>query len=280
MVTTKDDVGELRANLYLGDLGLWGRLSYVNPDIGHARLGADWGAGPLAIVLSLDEKIGRDLIYDLGSSNGIAIAGRNTTYEIFRLNIPNLQPYSQVDAFVSYEALPWLELSLRPGARIVHGDASQRTAFDANRLLLGGGAYGRFKLSSASGLETTLDYDALFYSRSAESGELRAMGGEKSSHTLSAGVRYTHGDRFVHGRLLGGQDFSGGLGAFARLSSFDTGLAPSFSESVVGGRADARYAFSKYASAYLAYEYAHDSNVFDPQFGGFHLLRTGVQGRF
>src|SRR5262249_10652183 len=39
MIHTADDIGELRANLYFGSLGLWGRLSYVNPQLSHARLG-------------------------------------------------------------------------------------------------------------------------------------------------------------------------------------------------------------------------------------------------
>jgi hypothetical protein len=285
-VHSTDDVGELRANLYLGsELGLWGRLSYVNPDVSHGRVGAEWSSGPLAVLLSFDEKIGRDLTFDLASASGItSAAGRNSTYEIFRLNIPNLQPYSELDATIAYEALDWLEIDFRPGGRWVHGDVASRSAFDANHLLLGGDAYGRFRLDAESGLEAALDYDALFYSRDGTQGDLRTLGGEMQSHTFSASLRYMRGDRFVHGRMIGGQRLSVGVGTFSRLSKFDTtpfnASASSVTESVIGGRADARWSFSKYAATYLAYEYALDSNVFDPQFGGFHLLRAGIEGRF
>jgi hypothetical protein len=210
------------------------------------------------------------LIFGLGSTPG---------YEIFRLNIPNLQPYSELDATVAWEPSDWLELDLRPGGRLVHADFADRTAFDADHLLLGAGAAGHFKLTRETGLEAALDYDGLFYSRPGTPGDFKMMGGESQSHTLATSLRLTQGDRFIHGRMIGGQRISAGLGGFVRVSRFDTTLTSAFSETVIGGRADVRWSFSRFASTYVAYEYTLDSNVFDPQFGGFHLLRAGVEAR-
>jgi hypothetical protein len=280
--TSRVEMAELRALWDLSeDASAHGEVSFVSPEISHIRAGVSWQKERLGITFDIDQKIGQDLFYDLAGGVGVFQGDRALTIETLKLNIPDLQPYTDLSAWVSYALLDWLEVDFTPGARFVHGDVENRSSYDANRISWGLGARGRFALDESAGLEADLLYDGILYSRDDDGRDFTGIGGEKMSNGVTLGLRYARGDRFQRGRMLGGQRVSAGIAGYFRGSRFDNPLlAEAVEEGVLGFRADARWAFSEHIGVQGIYEYVVDSNLFTPHLGGYNLARLSIEGRY
>lgn len=277
-------VGELRGDLELTrDLAFWGVLSFAGAGVGHARLGADLMLGPVMFLFDFDQKLGRDLFFDLSAGTGYERNDLRATYETFRLNIPDRAAYSHAEVSALFPLLDWLEADLTPGVHYVYAAPEKRSPFDASSVFGEAGLHARFILAEGHGLETDLSYSGMYYLRGEDvTGTFRDddMGGEKIIHEATAGLRYTHGSRFVRRRLLGGRVFSAGLLGYLRSAVIDSRLIESVTDAVYGGMAELSFSFTDYTKVDAVYEYARDSQIFVPELSDFHRIRVSLEGRF
>ena len=175
------------------------------------------------------------------------------------------------------------------GARLVSADDAERTAYDASRVSWGLLGAANFEVGRRAGVEVSGEYLGFLYLRDPDidGGSFVdfATGGETFVHDVSASVRYVRrGDNTrgpTAGRLLTGRTLSAGIFGHMTLAVLDNRfLDEAVAEGTYGVGIDARWNFSRYAGVSLAYELASDSNIFLDEFGAFHALRVGLQGRF
>jgi hypothetical protein len=284
MIDVKATTGELRGDFELSrTLAFWAQLSFVSPGLSHARLGADALFGPVMLLLDIDQKVGRDLYYDLAGGTGYERNELRATYETFRLNIPDRAAYTHAELSALLPLLDWLEADLTPGVHYVYGAPEKRSPFDASSVFGSAGLHGRFVLDEANGLETDLSYSGMYYLRGDDpTGTFRDddMGAEKVIHEASAGLRYTNGARFVRRRLLGGRVFSAGVLGYLRSAVIDSRLIESVTDAVYGGIAEVSFSFTNYTKVDAVYEYTRDSQIFVPELADFHRVRVSLEGRF
>lgn len=264
------------------DFLIQGRVDFVAPEVSHARAGIRWSFDTSTLFIDFDQKIGRDLFYDLAGGRGFERNDRRATYESLRLNIPDRQPYSDVRALLSWELAEAFALEPSIGGRKSYGEEAELSAYDADRLSWGLGAFSGLRIDKVSGLEIEGRYDGHYYGR-ADNGEGHffdtAAGAEVLAHELSAGLRYTRGSRFVGNRILGNRVFTAGVSGFLEAFTLDNRYIEALDESLVGARLEADWAFSTYASVRAAYEFAKDSTVFARFVEPFHGVRVRVEGR-
>jgi len=283
-VDVQVDKGELAAYLEVGESGrLDARFSMLGADPSHAQLGAVWGFGDSALFIDFDQKLGPDLFYDIAGGPSKEVGGQMITYETYRLNIPDRQPFTDIQARL--EIWPNKELAITPlgGYHLVLADAAERTAYDADRAFWGLGVRYNLQVSKGAGLELVTEYKGQSVTRDESVGDSFfsvASGAETGSHEISGGLEYARGTRFVEGRMLGGRTLTVGLGGFYRRYTLDNRYIDATAEDFVGAEAEVKWNASKYLGLKARYELARDSNVFARPFGNFNGVRAGVEGRF
>jgi hypothetical protein len=281
-IDQRTTTGELRIE-YLpdDDLILSAVAELTFPAISHVRAGAAFALGDVSVALDFDQKIGRDLFYDLAGGEGLFRRERRTTYETFRLNLIDPQPYSDLEAVVLIP-LGWLELEPRGGFRIVYGDEATSSPFDATHFRYALNAYGSFRIDEGNGFEAQLGYQGLAYLRGDDVNfRDRAAGGEDLSHEAIAGVRFVHGGGFRGKRLIADRRLSIGAQGFARFTHFENRyLENEIDSGAYGVGADAQWQIARYVGVRAAYEVARDSSVYYDDLGVFHAVRVAVRGSF
>jgi hypothetical protein len=283
-IDQRTTTGELRVDYVpLSDLIVSASAEFTLPAISHVRAAASFAIADMSVVLDFDQKIGRDLFFDIGGGEGLTRRERRTTYETFRLNLVDPKPYSDLEAAVLLP-IGWLELEPRAGFRAVYGEQASSSPFDATHFRYGLTAYGSFRVDGGNGFEAHLGYQGVAYLRGSESDGTfrdRAAGGENLSHEASAGVRYIHGGGFHGRRLLANRTLSIGAQGFARFAHFDNRyLENEVDGGAYGFGADAQWQIARYVGVRAAYELARDSSVFYDDLGVFHAVRVAVRGSF
>lgn len=266
------------------DLIIDAGASFAFPSLSHLTAGLHWNLDSVAVLIDFDEKVGRDIFYDLAGGRGLRGPDRFTTYEAFRLNFPDRRNYTDLDARVVLALTDWLELEPNAGFRIVHGDVQETSPYDATFVSYGLTGYGNFRLDGGNGLETHLGVLGTAYFRGdGADGNFRdvASGGEELWNEIYAGLRYVHGGGFRGRRLLSQRSLSIGAQGFLRLTRFDNRyLEETVNEGAFGVGADALWQFTRFTGVRLAYEFARDSSVLYDYLGGFHAVRVAVKGSF
>lgn len=266
------------------DLIIDAAASFAFPSLSHLTAGLDWNLDSVALLVDFDEKVGRDIFYDLAGGRGLRGPDRFTTYETFRLNFPDRRNYTDLDARLVLALTEWLELEPHAGFRVVHGDVQDTSPYDATFVSYGLTGYGNFKVDSGNGFETNLGFRGVTYFRGdGAEGNFRdaASGGEELWHEISAGLRYVHGGGFRGRRLLSERSLSIGAQGFLRLTRFDNRyLEEAVNDGAFGVGADALWQFTRFTGVRLAYEFVRDSSVFYDYLGGFHAVRVAVKGSF
>lgn len=292
-------VGQLSGYLDINnDTMVFAKLRLTETDLSRAHLGLRLGFGESALLLDLRQKIGEDLFFDLAGGKGLTVTDpatgfeRRTTYEVFRLNSPDLQAFTDLQAQVPLVLTDWLTVNPQAGVHYVLGDAETLSAYDATSFNWGLGVHLRTRVSDKAGLEFDLEYAGRAYDRSNTAGDSLGLfsgvesGPETGSNEVYAGVSYNRGQRFVSGRMLGNRSLTIGAGFFhkiytleGRRLAFDS---PDFSvtETLSGASARADWRFTDYTSAGLQYEFARDSNVFYSHLSNFHNVRASLKLQF
>jgi hypothetical protein len=277
-------IGDLRieyaptTNLILGVTA-----EFAFPAISHVRAGAQFSLGEVGFLVDFDQKIGRDLFYDLAGGVGIDRFDRRTTYETFRLNFLDPQPYSDINAIVLIPVADWLEIEPNAGFRFVEGSKEESSPFDASRARYGANVIGNFKIDNGNGLEALAGFAGVFYLRGDDENNFRDVtaGGEDLSHEVYAGLRFVHGGGFRGRRLLSDRTISVGAQGFARFATFSSRfVAESLNERVFGAGADANWQFTRFSGVRVAYEFARDSALFYDYLSTFHAVRVSLNASF
>lgn len=285
-VLLESNLAELSVTVQpMSGLDLTARAQMALPDLTRLELEANLELGRTLLILEFTQRVGRDIFYDLAGGRGFSRENRERTYESQRLNIPNFRPYSQLEASLLFDVTSWLEVGPSVGGRLVYADPAERTPFDTNRLDLGFLAQSRFSVSEQGGLEVFAEYLGILYDRAADEQtgvfDDLSMGGETMVHDLYLSVRYVRGDRSTAGRLLTGQRLSTGLYGYLTLALLDNRYVEEEATEASGGAGiDARVGLTRYVEARVAYEFVRDSNILFSELGGFHMVRTSLEGRF
>jgi hypothetical protein len=262
-------------------IGLTGEFAF--PALSHIRAFALFTLADVNFMIDFDQKIGRDLFYDLAGGVGIDRFDRRTTYETFRLNLLNPQPYSDLGAIVTIPLTGWLEVEPNAGFRLVEGPKDESSPFDASRARYGLNVYGNFRIDNGNGLEALAGFTGIFYLRGDNENNFRDLtsGGEDLSHEVFAGLRFVHGGGFRGRRLLSERTISIGAQGFARIASFSSRwVADPVNERVFGAGVDAHWQFTRFSGVRVAYEFARDSLLFYDYLDAFHAVRASLEASF
>ncbi len=284
-VDQRTTIGDLRIEYAnASSLILTAAAELTFPALSHVRAGASFAIGATAFMIDFDQKIGRDLFYDLAGGEGLTRRDRSTTYETFRLNMIDPQPYSDLNAIVSIPLADWLDLQPTAGFRVSYGDQLESSPYDATHIRYGLTADASFQLDEGNGLEAQLGVEGIKYLRGeGADGNFRdwSAGGEDLSHEVSGGLRYVHGGGFRGRRLLSERSLSVGVQGFGRFARFaNRYLADAVDEGAYGFGVDATWQFTRYTGVRLAYEFASDSSIFYDYLSAFHAVRVAVKGSF
>lgn len=266
-------------------LDVTARVHMALPDLSRVELHGNLQLDRTLVTLDFTQRVGRDVFYDLAGGRGFSRDARERTYESLRLNVPNKQPYSDLKAAVLFDLASWLEIGPSVGGRFVWADQEERTPFDANRVVLGLSAQSRFRLSERTGIELSGEYLGILYDRRADVTmgifDDVSMGGEKYLHDLSVSLRYVRGTRAIAGRMLSQQNLNVGLFGYLTTATLDSRYVESSATEVSGGGGiDARVGLTRFVEVRGAYEFVRDSNILYSELGGFHLIKTSLEGRF
>ena len=255
------------------------RASLVAPEVSHVRGALRWALGASTLLVDVDEKIGRDLSYDLAGGRGVVRRDRNTTYEALRLNIADRQPFTDGQATLELALTDGFNLVPQVGVRATHGEAANLTPYDANQVRWGLGGYYDLPFDAQSGLELELSYGGTRYDRTDEEHfDDAGAGGERVAHNISAGVRYARGRRVVGNRVLGGRIFTAGIHAYQDIWVLGNRFIDDTDERAGGIGAQVQWAFTEWTSVRGAYEFARDSTVFSRWVEPFHGVRIALEG--
>jgi hypothetical protein len=296
------NLGELSAYVDVSDdLLLSARLKVTDAALSRASLGLRWALGDAALlIVDLNQKIGQDLFFDLAGGSVQQVTNpatgieRDTTYESYRLNIVDLQPFSEIQARLPLELSEWLSVQPEVGGRLSLGDAEALGPYDASFVNWALGASLRQQIDKQSGLELDLQYRGRAFDRSNiyEEEDVNGLfsdvgaGPEVMSNEVSGQINYTRGQRFVAGRLLGDRSLSLGLGGFYKAYVLRSrriladSVASDNDEALVGVNAQVKWWATTYTNLGLRYEYAKDSNVFVPHLSDFQLLQGTFTAQF
>lgn len=285
----------------------------------EARAGLTWAFSREAgLQVDFTQRIGGGLLYDFTTGRGINVTDQRTgferrsSYEVYRLNFPERQPYSDVQLQVPLRIAGYIDIVPRGGAHIVLGDDEELSPYDATNFNFGLASAVHYQTDAKGKLEIQFDYEGIVYDRSNVVGgegaglmsDVRAAP-ENASHRLYLGFRYDRGSRY--GRRIAqvyDRNLSLGLGAFATIYQME--LRPyinnvleealeegdiadldnddldnlQFTDLVIGAELYGKYWFSDYTGLRLSYEFAQDSADFNPHLAAFNSVRATVEGRF
>lgn len=255
------------------------RASLVAPELSHLRAGLRWAFGRSALLVDVDQKIGRDLTYDIAAGRGLERRDRRTTYEALRLNIPDRQPYTDAQAVLELEVADGFVLVPEAGVRVVQADDEVRTPYDADQTRWGLGGYYDVPFDPQQGLELQVRYGGTRYDRAGEAHFADpAAGAERVAHEMSGAVRYARGRRRVGNRILGTRIFSAGVNAYQEIWVLGNRFIDDTDELAGGIGIDARWTFTEWTAVRASYEFARDSTVFARWVEPFHAVRLELQG--
>lgn len=276
------DAAEASAHFDATDaLLLSARVSMVAPEVSHLRVGARYAFGRSAAIVDVDQKLGRDLFYDLAGGHGYTRGDRRTTYEASRLNMADRQPYTDVNLLVPLELTGWLTVEPSVGLHLGQGEAAASGPYDATHTRWALGVFALAPVSKGAAFEIDGRYDGTAYERE-DGGHFAdaAAGAETGSHVLSGGVRYTRGYPFrgLGPRLLGDRTVSFGVGGHLGMWTLDNRFIEAHDEVSGGVQLDLKWAFVDQVAARAAYEYARDSSVFARSVAPFHGVRLQLEG--
>ena len=288
------DVGE--------DVLLSLRLKVTDTALSRARLGLRWAFGDSGLNIDLEQKIGEDVFFGFSGGKGFTVnqrliettgtreVTRATTYEAARLNIPDQQPYTDLNVRLPLAVTDTLTVEPLGGVHYVVGETTELSPYDATHYRFGFNVFLRSKLNDTSGLELELDYLGRIYDREDIDGEEGlftdvAAGPETAAHEVFVGARYNMGERFVHGRMLQRRKLSVGAGYFLRAYTLqnrrvDEEESKENAETLAGLSADFMWAFTDYTSLRGKYEFARDSNIFYSHLGEFHSVTGRLEVQF
>ena len=267
------------------NIDLVARASFAWPELTRLEVGGQFSFGRTVVSLDFTQRIGRDVFYDLAAGQGFRREDRERTYESLRLNFPNLQPYSELRASVLFDVTRWLEVGPALGARLVHGDAAERSLYDANRLSYGVVFQSRFRVSDRNAIELAGEYMGIAYDRGGDAtrgafDDVMA-GGEKFIHDGYVSLRFVQGRRAVAGRLISGQDLSAGLYGYVSAGILSSRFLEEDRTDVAGGGGlDVRVGLTRFVEARATYELTRDSNLTFSEVDVYHLIRASLEGRF
>ncbi len=255
--------------------------SFVAPELSRVRGGVRWVFGSSLVQIELEQKLGRDLVYDLAGGYGYAVDDRRSTYEGLRLNLPDRQPYTAARAELSAEIADWLNLQPALGAQLSNGKDADRSPYDADQVWWGLGATALVDLGRDDALEIDGRYEGRGYSR--DGGEHfadAAAGAEAGSHEASGGLRYTRGERFggLGRRRLHRRSLEVGASGWWRFWLLENRFIEAHEDFASGFRADVRWQVLSQVAVKLSYELAKDSTVFTRSVGLFHGGRVQLEG--
>jgi hypothetical protein len=279
-------IGDLRLEYAaLADLSITAGASFAFPAITHVTAGLEWTLEDGILVLAdFDQKIGRDLFFDLAGGRGLSRNGRFTTFETFRLNIVDPRPYTALDLSAVVSLMDWLELEPRFGFRFRESDLAETSPYDASRVSYGLTAYGNFRLARGHGVESYAGFEGSKYFRGNGAGgnfaDL-AGGGEDLTHDVFAGLEYVFGGGFRGRRLLSERVFSLAVQGFLRLTRFGHRyVGDPLDETAAGFGVDATWQPVPYVGVSAGYELAKDSSLFYDDLDLFHAVRGALEGSF
>jgi hypothetical protein len=278
------------------------RVKLTDTELSRARLGLRWGFGDSGLNVDLEQKIGEDVFFGLSGGKGYTVnqrlieatgtreVTRASTNEAFRLNIPDQQPYTDLNLRLPLAVTDTLTVEPLGGVHFVEGETTELSPYDATHYRFGVNVFLRSRINDTSGLELELDYLGRIYDREDIDGEEGlftdvAAGPETAAHEVYLGARYNVGERFVHGRMLQRRKFSVGSGYFLRAYTLqnrrvDEEDSKENAETLAGVSGDFIWAFSDYAALKAKYEFARDSNVFYSHLGDFHSVTGRVEVQF
>ncbi len=289
------DTADVRA--MIGDLGLDVDLStdvllslsaeFAEAVPGHIRGRLLWSsAGGHALRVHLDQKIGADLPYDLAMGRGIRVRDQRTgltrrsTHEVFRLNIPDRQAYTDVEAGFLAQLAPWLSVEPELMAHVVLADAEDRSAYDADQLGWGLVAAADTALTPLSGLEAELAYRGRQTTRTGDTvaGLVTDVGAgaEGQVHEAEVSLRYTRADQPSRlRRMLAGRWLTLEVGGFVRRTTLENRYLTA-DEQLVGGQLRARLKLANRWTLDGRYEAATASDVTLAELSTYHTARLRV----
>lgn len=293
---------EESVTIHLGEIGAYWdldpntllslRVQSTDSEISHVRADLRWLSDIGALSIFVDQKIGEELLYAMSGARTQTIRDlrtgidRRAVLEAFRLNIPDRQPFTRIDADFAFAVSDWLEVQPKAGANIVYGDAEELSPWDATHFSWGLAAFARTKLNQETGIEVDVDYTGRVYDRDETVGAFGlfsdvAAGPEQSSHEVYAGVRFNLGNRFIGNRMLQGRRLSLGLGGFVRLYQLETVHEDQIDDEVLTGiEAKAAWQIARQLGLNARYQFAQDSNVLLPQLAAFHEVFGEAQVLF
>ena len=270
------------------------RVQSTDDEISHVRADLRWGGEFGAFSVSLDQKIGEEVLFGLAGNRTFEVKDlrtgfeRRTLLEAFRLAIPDRAAYTRIDADLVWAppGINWLEIQPSVGAYIVHGEAEELSAWDANSFNWGLAAYIRSKLSRTTGVELDVQYRGRVYVRDDIVGTSGlytdvAAGPEAGSHEVFVGLWYNvgrKGARFIGNRLLQERYLSLGISGFAQLYQLETVHESEIDDEVLlGAETEIRWTVGKNLRLNGRYQFAVDSNVFLPEISSFHEIVAEAQ---
>jgi hypothetical protein len=292
------------------------RVKITDAALSRARAGFRWSLGDSGVSVDLEQKIGEDVFFDLAGGKGLVgpnligsqgtprTVQRASTLETFRVNIPDLQPYTDLNVRVPIAVMDTLVIEPQAGVHYVEGETDMLSAYDATYYRYGINALFKGALSEKAGIEFEFDYLGRSFDRSDIGGESGATTGrlgmddqleglftgvaagpEISSHEVFFGARYNRGQRFVSGRMLGNRNFSLRGGYFLRAYTlqnrrFDINESQEVAETMGGFNASAKWLFTDSTVLKAEYEFARDSNVFYSHMGDFQSVTGRVEVAF
>lgn len=296
------------------------RLQAFDAALTFARLGVIWQAAKtVGVRLDFAQKIQEGMPYDMLGGRGIRVTDqrtgltRNSTYESLHLNIPDRQPFSDLQVQVPVALLDGqLEIIPRGGFHLVLGDTEELNPYDATSFNFGVGAYFHQTISREAQFEVQAEYDGIIYDRTDILGgenaglmsDVRA-GPEDAVHTLYLGTRYIRGKRVGRVFQLSQRWLSLGVGGFARI--YQLGYRPYINtvlaevqdeiggdiddddfdaadlndtDVLFGARLDAKWWATDYTALEFVFEFAQDSEIFMPHLGPFTSVQLNADIQF
>lgn len=294
------------------DVLLQGRARVTGSALSRVNLGLRWNFGDSGVLADFTQKIGEEPTFDLASGVGRTVVNpesdnlvqdfeRTSTHEALRLNIPNLQPFSELYVRVPLALTDAVVVQPSGGARLSLGEAEALSPYDASFFHWGLLVELIPKISEKAGLEVQGEYRGRIYDRDnvltlEEGGQVQTRGlfsdvqsgPEQDSHELSGSVTYTRGGRFVGNRMLGNRTLSVGAGGFYKLYTLQTrrfvieeaSQTTELGEALVGANLFARWWVAENVAVKGRYEYAKDSNILYPHLSAFQLVQGSVEVQY
>ena len=302
------------------------RLQLTDTNLSHIRTGLNWAfSKEFSAILDTDLKFFDGVPYDMTSGRGIKVIDQRTgfertaTHEVLRLNIPDRQPYADVQLQLPIRPSETIEIVPSGGLHLVIVDEEGKqnlSPYDATYFNFGLGTFVHSRISKKAILEAQLVYDGTVYQRNDDLvgagliSDPRA-GPENQSHRIFLGARYDRGtplnQRYIQ---LQKRSLSVGLGAYLHLNvlefrpyienvfadqGIDRGDPGDLADNVNGLNAvDAvfenevmfgtqffvKWWATEFTALQLSHEFAQDSDVFFTHMAPFQSIRLSADITF